>query len=176
MKKSLSVILILFLLFNSAGYVLLYFQLKYIFKNDSYSKIKENLKEEETTEIIISKDIYENGNDDFYFVEPNEFIYHGNMYDVSSVSIDGDKVKISCYKDDKETNLNELFAQYFTNSISDKTSKVNTLLNSIIFDAGLPISFNEPSSWREDESFYFIFVPIINNFLDIPTPPPKNFS
>lgn len=164
------------LILNSAGYVIVYFQLKSTFKKDARYKLESLLKKEDLTTIVLSKYDFENEDEDFYFVEPHEIKYFGKMYDVSRIEHSEDSVKIIALNDEKEDNLNDLFAQFFTRNLNDKYSKTASVIKLIITDAGLPIEFQSTSSWREDMCYNFIFVPILKNFYDVLTPPPKYFS
>ena len=173
MKKVITILLVLLFLMNEFSFIAIYIPLINLVHYIQKTNIEKGSDISDISLIVINKTDFEKGNRDFYFVDEYEIIYKGEMYDISSFTIEGDDVKLLCYKDDKETKLNLLLAQYFSNGISDLTSEDSSFLYSIIFEAELPISFKDTSSWREDEYFYFIFFPIINNFLDIPTPPPK---
>jgi len=162
------------LLFNSAGYIIIYFQLKSYFKKEAFSKLENYIKQEDLTTIILTKYEFENEDENFHFVEPHEIRYHGKMYDISRIEYDGDKVKIIALSDEIETNLHNLFAQFFTRCLNDKYSKTASVLHSLIGDAGLPNKFDGISPLSKDECIDFIFFSILNNFIDIPTPPPKN--
>lgn len=161
------------LIFNSAGYVLMYFQLKYFFKKESFRKISENLPDKDITKIILSSWEFENPNENFYYVEEHEIKYYGKMYDIVGTEKKDDSVIIYALSDENEDVLNDLFAVYFSKNLSDKYSKTASFLNHLIQDAGLPVEFNSTLTWREDKCSFFIFIPVYNTYIDIPTPPPK---
>jgi len=164
------------IILNSAGFVIVYFQLKNTFQKNAFI-ILENISEiEGLTTIVLPLDEFENEDEKFHFVESNEVEYFGKMYDIFRIDYSGDSVKIIALCDEKEDNLNELFEKFFTKNLNDKYSNTASIINLIISDAGLPVEFNGISSWREDVCYSFIFVPIFKNLLDIPTPPPKDFS
>ena len=173
MKKIVSILLVSMLIFNSAGYVLMYFQLKYFFKKESFRKITGNLPDSEVSRIALSLEEYNNQNENFYFVEPHEIKYFGKMFDITRIEMKADSVIIYALSDENEDALNDLFAMYFTKNLNDKYSKTASFLNHLIQDAGLPVEFNGTLSWREDMCNFFIFVPVLNTYIDIPTPPPK---
>jgi hypothetical protein len=164
------------LVFNSAGYVLTYFELKYFFKKEAFGRLDNYIPGDDLTVINISRQNYENNNEDFYFVDDNEIKFFGKLYDISKVEITGDSVEIVCLSDENESKLDEIFELFFYHNINDKFSKTasSNILKNLITDAGLPNEFTSGLSWREDKCFIFIFVPILNNFYDVPTPPPKN--
>ena len=176
LKKIFTLFVVALLILNSAGYVVVYFQLKSTFKKDARQKLENFFKKEDLTTIVLSKYEFENENENFHFVEPHEIKYYGKMYDVSKIEHSKDSVIITALSDEKEDNLNSLFAQLFSRNLNDKYSKTASILKLIITDAGLPIEFNGISSWREDICFTFIFVPLLEKFFDIPSPPPKYFS
>jgi hypothetical protein len=164
------------LLFNSAGYIIIYFQLKSYFKKEAFSKLENYIKQEELTTIILTKYEFENEDENFYFVEPNEIMFHGKMYDISRIEHDGNKVKIIALSDENETNLKDLFAQFFTRNLNDKYSKTASILHSLIGDAGLPFNYDGIFPLNSNLLNNKILYPILNIFIDIPYPPPKFIS
>lgn len=163
----------LILIFNSAGYIVVFYQMKKYFKNEAFQRLENYIKPEDLSTIVLSRYEFENENENFYFVEPHEIKYFGKMYDIARIEQYNDTVKIFALSDENEDNLHELFAQFFSRNINDKYSRTASIISLIISDAGLPIEFIGNTSWREGVCFSFIFVPIIKNYFDIPTPPPK---
>ena len=161
------------LVFNSAGYVLMYFQLRYFFKKEAFRKITNILPDSEVSKISLSLEEYNNQNENFYFVEEHEIKYYGKMFDITRIDITADSVHIYALSDENENVLNDLFSLYFSKNLNDKYSKTASFLNHLIQDAGLPLEFDGTLSWREDKCNFFIFVPTYNTYIDIPTPPPK---
>lgn len=176
LKKIFIILMVALLILNSAGYVIIYFQLKSTFKKDALLKLESLINKEDLTTIVLSRYEFENENEDFHFVEPHEIKYFGKMYDITRIEHSKDSVKIIALSDDKEDNLNSLFAQFFTRNLNDKYSKTVSLINLIITDAGLPVEFNGISSWREDVCYNFIFVPVLKTFFEVPTPPPRIYN
>lgn len=176
LKRVFSILLALILIFNSAGYIVVFYQMKKYFKKEAFQKLENYIKPEDLTTIVISKYDFENENENFYFIESKEIKYFGKMYDIARIEHTGDSVRIIALNDENEDNLHNLFAQFFTKNLNDKYSKTASIIKLIITDAGLPIIFDSNASWREDLCYNFIFVPILKNFFDVPTPPPKCFS
>lgn len=164
------------LLFNSAVYVIVYFQMKSYFKKEAFCKLENYIKQEELATIILTKYEFENEDGNFHFVEPHEIMYHGKMYDISRIEHNGDIVKITALSDENETNLRNLFAIFFTKSLNDKYSRTASVLNSLISDAGLPYKFESISPPSKGICIDFIYFQILSNYFDIPTPPPKNLT
>lgn len=173
MRLLISILLNFVILFNSAGYLVLYYQLKSHFKSDAKKQIESFIPLDKLTHITIPADVFENGNDDFYFVEPHEFIYFGKMYDICEYSYSGDKVSIFALRDDKENMLEELFAQFFSRTLNDEHSGVSSLINMIIKDAGLPSEFIVQTVCNTFLCCDIVNYTLLKNFFDVPTPPPK---
>lgn len=161
------------LLFNSAGYVIVYFQLKSFFKKQAFAKLENFVKQEDLTTIVLSKYEFENEDENFHFVEPHEIRYHGNMYDISRIEFEGETVKIIALSDENETNLKNLFAQFFTRCLNDKYSNTASAIQSLIIDAGMPVNFDGVSAIKQDIYFSNLYLPTLNTILDIPYPPPR---
>lgn len=161
------------LVFNSAGYVIIYFQLKSYFKKEAFRKLENYVKQEDLTTIILTRYEFENQDENFYFVEPHEIKYHGKMYDISRIEFEGNNVRIIALSDDNETNLNNLFALFFTRSLNDKYSKTASVIHNLIGDAGLPSKFDGISNLRKFLFKNEISYPLQNIIIDIPLPPPR---
>jgi hypothetical protein len=176
LKKILSILLVSLLIFNSAGYVLVYFQLKFSFQKEALSKLENFLEPSEMTVINISANEFRNGSDNFFRVNDKEINFYGKLYDISQVEYINDSVKIVALSDDNENKLNEFFEYTLNKNLNDKYSKTASIIKLLITEAGLPTEFTSTSSWREDMCYNFIFVPILENFFDVPSPPPKTIS
>ena len=172
----LSILLISLLMFNSAGYVLVFFQLKNSFKKEAFSKLENYLIPSDMTVINISKNEFFEGSEGFHWINDKEFSFYGKMYDISQVEFLNDSVKIVALSDDKENKLNDFFELALNKNLNDKFSKTASIIKLLITEAGLPTEFQSASSWREDMCYNFIFVPILENFFDVPSPPPKTIS
>ncbi|MCE1163995.1 MAG: hypothetical protein LWX07_01175 [Bacteroidetes bacterium] len=178
MKRSVSILLILMLVFNSAGYVLMYFQLKFFFKKEAFGKLENYVDSDELTVIKMTRQDYYDKAGNLQVTGDNEITYFGKFYDISSIKANGDSVEIVCLSDENESRLDEVFELFFSLNIMDKFSKgaSSNIIKSLITDANIPNEFNGGLSWREDKCFNFIFVPVLKIFYDVPTPPPKCYS
>ncbi|MFZ4589501.1 MAG: hypothetical protein ACOYN6_00760 [Ignavibacteria bacterium] len=176
MKKVLSILLVSLLIFNSAGYVLVFFQLKFSFQKEALSKLEDFLEPSEMTVINISKNEFTKGSENFYRINEHEINFYGKLYDISQVEFINDSVKIVALSDENENKLNDFFELALNKNLNDKFSKTASIIKLLITEAGLPTEFSSASSWREDMCYNFIFVPILKTFLEIPTPPPKSIS
>ena len=174
LKRLISILLAMTLIFNSAGYILVFYQLKKYFKKEAFSKLENYIDPKDLTTIVISKHQYDNEDENFYFVEPHEIKYFGKMYDIARTDFTEDSVVIHALNDENEDNLHELFAFFFTRNLNDKYSHTASIINKIINDAGLPTIITFNAFWRENVFFIFVLLNDLTGYKDLPDPPPKN--
>ncbi|MEI6889360.1 MAG: hypothetical protein ACOYM0_07300 [Bacteroidales bacterium] len=102
MKKILPVILLFAMLFNTAGYFIVYEFNRYLIRREFTSLIRHGCFDRDIT--VIS--IYNPGADPaFRRVEDSEIVYHGNLYDVAKEVHKGNTVVFYCIHDQKEQQL-----------------------------------------------------------------------
>lgn len=174
LKRLISILLVIMLIFNSAGYIIVFYQLKKYIKKEALSKLENYINPEDLTTIVISKHQFENEDDNFFFVEPHEIKYFGKMYDIARIEHTADSVRIHALSDENEDNLHELFAQFISRSLNDKYSKAASVINKIINDAGLPVNITFNAFWRENVFFIFVFLTDLSDYNDLIDPPPKS--
>lgn len=117
MRKYISAILIVVILFNVAGCYLLFIAKQYIIQKEIKQEIRKGLKDEDLSLIIVSN------NDDagMCWTEPNkEFKYKGEMYDVVKIKIINQKIYYYCINDVKEE---KLIAGFYKNHSSKKEER-----------------------------------------------------
>lgn len=173
LKRLISILLALTLIFNSAGYIVVFYQLKKYFKKEAFSKLENYINPNDLTTIVISKHQYENEDENFFFVEPHEIKYYGKMYDIARTEFTEDSVSFHALSDENEDNLHELFTFFFTRNLNDKYSHTASIINKIISDAGLPTAMTLNAFWRENVFFIFVFLLDLSGFENLPDPPPK---
>lgn len=173
MKRLISILLVMMLIFNSAGYVLVFYQLKKYFKKEAFSKLEKYINPADLTTIVVSKYQYENEDENFYFVEPHEIKYFGKMYDIARTEFTADSIRIYALNDENEDNLHELFAQFFSRTLNDKYSHFASVISHIILDSGLPVVFDDIARFKEHSYFNITLIHILKLYFDVPTPPPK---
>ena len=110
-KKLICYFLIFLLMINSAGYTLIYFQLRYLFREEALNKIENFLNENELTSIMISYDDTRNSDNGYTRINNEEFLYQGKLYDIVRVSYKQEGISILCYEDKLETKLEEHFKE-----------------------------------------------------------------
>ena len=165
-------------LYNSLGYLFLYFPASHLIKHFVHKAIKEKkIKPEDLSILAFKLSDLKNNKYDFIWKKPGkEFRFNGKMYDIEDKVVSGDSVYYTVYYDHKENILEELFSLQQSDNKKDRSqSSVQRVLL-----VGL---------YYEQLKYYFIDLPDINtsnlllnkneavfhNFIsDVPTPPPRN--
>jgi hypothetical protein len=153
---------------------MVYFQLKSSYQKEALIKLQRNINKEDLITIVLSS--YELENENYRFLEQNEIMYFGRMYDISRIEYSEDSVKITALSDEKEDKLNSLFDLFFAKNLNDIFTDTENINDVLISEAGLPIEITGIPSRENDVFCNFVFVPLINNFMKVPSPPPKYFS
>ncbi len=152
MKRLLSILIILLLLFNTIGFELLFSFVLVQCKEDASQTMK-ILGEKNKLQILkIEKD----ASADLIRVNDREIKYHGELFDVYKEENRGDAVLIYCYRDKKEQNvINEL--QEITkedNNNSSKKSAAKFVLNNLLKNYLNSGSLNIKRKIRFENLFY----------------------
>lgn len=173
LKRTISLVIIFLIIFNSFGYLLTYLQLKKFYKKVVLEKKLNTIPENELELIIISKADLEKT---ITFIEENEFIYNNKLYDVFKTKETEKEIYFWCLYDDQETKLD--FAFLKIQHSKDRGGKLlniiinlNNIITACIFSNNL---FNSPLPFSP-----FHFKQNVNNytsFQEIPSPPPKTNS
>ena len=165
-------------LYNSLGYLFLYFPASLLIKHFVHKSIKEKkIKHEDLSILAFKLSDLKNNKYDFIWKKPGkEFRFNGKMYDIEDKVVSGDSVYYTVYYDHKENILEELFSLQQTDNKKDKSQ--SSLQRDLL--VGL---------YYEQLKYYFIDLQDINtsnlllnkneavfhNFIsDVPTPPPRN--
>jgi hypothetical protein len=102
MKKVLAVFILLSVLFNSAGYYIMYELDRYLVRTEVNSLLEHGIFDNALSVFAI----YDPPSDpSFRRVDEHEIIYHNNLYDVAREVITGKTVKFYCLHDKKEEKL-----------------------------------------------------------------------
>jgi hypothetical protein len=170
-------ILVLFL-YNSLGYLVLYFPSSLLIKHLVHKSIKEKKINPEDLSILAFKiSDLENSKLDFIWKKPGkEFRFNGKMYDIEDKVIISDSVYYTVYYDHKENILEELFSLHQKDGEKDKSQNTiqRVLLTGLYFEQIKYFSF---SIYLFDKSN----LPLDNrgadyliHITDVPSPPPRN--
>ena len=169
MKKWLSILIAFLIFLNSAGYILLFWQLQQETKKEMFQKISGDIPDNELTCIIISKKNISAAE----FKEKDELEYKGSMYDVVKKGETDKYYHFYCVNDEKESLLITNFKQHFDGNKEKTNQNSSKLLISLIV----------PALIKNDETVKRIDIVLtLNNFfssnyrsiwLDKITPPPR---
>lgn len=102
MKKILPVVLLFAMLFNTAGYFIVYELNRFLVRREISYQISKGCFEKELTVLTVFNP---SADPAFRRTEEHEILYHGNMYDVSKEVHKGKTVVFYCFHDKKEQKL-----------------------------------------------------------------------
>jgi hypothetical protein len=173
LKKITSILLALFILYNSGVYLFLYIHTEKVIKQEIKDRISSGfLKENEYKLFIVSKS-YKSAENNFTFVGNDEILYEGQMYDIVKVEYSGDSIKYYCLNDEGETKLITAFFQ-LNKQINDREKSLlitvlSLILTQGILDNNFDINISKDFTIITPQNTYLIK----NINKDILDPPPK---
>jgi hypothetical protein len=175
-KLVFGAMLVLFL-YNSFGYLFVYFPTSLIIKHLVHKSIKEK-KIDPDDLIILSFSIQElkNNKYDFIWKKPGkEFRFNGKMYDIEDKIINGDSVHYTVYYDHKENLLEELFSLQQKDSKKDKAQNTlqRVVLAGLYYEQIKRYQFEITKSNNSNIPLNKNEAGFLNYISDIPTPPPR---
>jgi hypothetical protein len=177
MKKFLIILLSFLLLFNSFGYVIVYFEIRQSLQDDAFKKMKEYISDDELDIIILNKkdDLYNPG--ECLFLNENEIKYKGKLYDIYRKYKRGDYEILYCIKDEKETVVEKIFSSYIED-LNSKSSEKPAIRNILKNKISLGITSQQGSLITNHviEFIRFNKTGLIKNYKEVPTPPPKEIT
>lgn len=133
MKKTLSILLILLLVFNSCGFIFVYYQALFVIRQLASKEISNPYLRKDIQIITIKSDSHIAA-----FIEEKEFRMDHKMYDIVRTVRDNDLIHIYCYQDHKEEILNKVF----NNQVDEQSPVASGLKNlvKLLQLDGLPIA------------------------------------
>lgn len=173
-KKLITYSLVILIMFNSAGFIVTFFQLKLLFREIAFKNIENYIPEEKTSNFVFLKSEFEQGTQFLEILDEKEFRYHNKMYDIIDLKYFGENVYVKCLSDENEDNLDKAFSDFLNLQTNSKAN--NSILKSIknIINIGLPADCNIFTFETGNSiSFQLIKNSLSNLHLEIPTPPPK---
>lgn len=171
--KNLAILIISLLLFNSSGYILLYFSSLPLVKKIIIEALDNNEYDEKIFLLTLSKKDISEGKISFKWFDSREFRYNGKMYDIKKNISDEDSIKVYCYYDEKEHILESLFNFY-----SEKSSNANKNSNNNYFVFYLSLFLSKNFSLESElvllGELKTNYKNEFSNFIsDVLTPPPQ---
>jgi hypothetical protein len=174
MKKFLIILLSFLLLFNSFGYVIVYFEVRQSLQDDAFEKMKDYISEDELDIIVLYKKDFLSHTVDYLFLSESEIKYKGKLYDIYRKCEKGDIEILYCISDEKENVVEKMFSSCIDdlNSKSSEQPAVRNILNTKI---SIGITPPEGSLFTNHviEFIRFNKTGLIKNYKEVPTPPPK---
>ncbi|MGA2297658.1 MAG: hypothetical protein ABSG15_08945 [FCB group bacterium] len=173
MKRTLTAILIIIILYNSAGFILSFYSLQRAIKIDVRESIKQQipLSQLELIKIpikLLDKQIEKS--------DENEFKLNGKMYDVAKEIQKNDTIYFYCFNDKNEEKLFEKFSNDVSGNLGTEgifKTKMLKNLKIFSFDAINLITKPKPDIFYE-MAFNLYLSQRYNSFHpDINPPPPK---
>lgn len=173
MKRLISILLALFILYNSGVYLFLYIHTEKVVKQQAKERIRSGiLKDEEYRLFIVSK-LYRSEANDFTFIGDDEILYQGQMYDIVKIEDSGDSIKYYCLNDENESKLFANFSQ-LNKQVSDREKSLIITLLSLVLTQGLLESTLDINNPQEIIKIVPQNTHLIKNInADILDPPPK---
>ena len=177
LNKVVYALLAVLIIYSSFGYLLLYFPVRTLIKQSVFKSIeKKEIANEDLIILAFNIDDLKNQKYDLIWEKPDkEFRFNGQMYDIEDTRTASDTIYYTCYHDEKENLLEDLFSLHISNHKKDGTQ--NSTQRIILI--GLYSEVIEYSSLK----FYdknVINIPLLkkeasnlNPTEDIPTPPPR---
>ncbi len=179
MRRIISAILLLIIVYNFMGYYFVYLTMLSDVKQEMRSSLVSGKIDDEITVLKFDYSKGQVTDKDFELIEDDEFKYKGEMYDVKNTVIQNGFIYYYCINDTKEDELNSSLSQYIVNNLTanpDHQKKAIELLKKVL-DKYLPSEeqFCGNAIPPITKSFVIFSNSGISNFKPPLTPPPKLF-
>lgn len=161
-------------MYNSGGYIIVYFNLKEIVKEYAMYMISHSGKHNDLVRIKIPKSGI-NDKDVFRRIDSKEFLYNKKLYDIASETDKGDSIEYYCIEDKNEIILEELFVQQFSEDETQTKDHQGTkiILRHLITEAISGSVYNMPVAPEREQEYVTINISRLSVYSDIFTPPPQ---
>lgn len=175
MKRFLSIFLVLLIVFNTGGFLFVYFQIGNCFKQIAFNKIDNYIPLDNLELIRINVKSPEYSNKDiFERINEREFSYFGKMYDIYKEEISGDTLSLYCVSDEKEDVINYAIYTYINDKKNDNSnSALENIIKIFITIALAPAETNYNSINIFNNISFLYQISYQNILLDVPSPPPR---
>jgi hypothetical protein len=167
-------------IYNSFGYLFLIIPAKAIIKKIVHYSIEKDKFNSDELEVLAFNltDLNMNKYNFEWEEADKEFRFNGKMYDVKSSECRGDSIYYTCYYDEKESILDELFASHISRKKENEpnVSTVRIVLIAL-FSEEIKADFQNPrNNIPSIISFEFSKGKANKLIEDVPTPPPQLLS
>jgi len=176
--KIVALLISVLFVYNSLGYLFIYFPASHLIKHFVHKAIKEKkIKHEDLSILAFKLSDLKNNKYDFIWKKPGkEFRFNGKMYDIEHKVVSGDSVYYTVYYDHKENILEGLFSLQQTDNKKDKSQNTvqRVLLVGLYYEQikryfiDLQIMYTSNLLLNKNEAGFH------NYISDVPSPPPRN--
>ena len=173
MKKLLSILLILFLVINSCGYIIVFQQMQLEAKREIKDRILKGIGLQDAVHFCFNQAEYAGLN----FSEEDEFELNGKMYDIIKSDFKNGKYNIYCFNDEKEETIIKNL-QKDTDGHKAKTPSQNTLriISGIISTALVKSTYTIKRPIYLTNIIKYTQETFKSFCTKIPSPPPKYYT
>jgi hypothetical protein len=180
LKKLVSLLLLAMLLFNTGGYYVMFWALRYQADTELQQRLDSNdYPESEAFLIKIPVTLpYQMNWNDFEKLT-GEFEHNGEFYQLIKQKLENDTLKIVCIKNHKESQLVASMADFtkVSNDVPANTSSLKVFGNFLKeYNATIDIKIICGNGWSAALSFANPSFSIISLIVPIESPPPQSFS
>ena len=173
MRKILAILMIGILLAPVLGTLAVFHLYRYQIRKEVTEIIIRGMKEEWVDLAFLSSEI----NTKLKWKHSREFEFEGQMYDIVEQRIEGDTVIYTCYKDDKETRLNQQLDKSVARALGQDPVQKNRNERIANFFKNLyqPASVIWCPELFSNSTFNFELCPMnyLSFYISPPSPPPK---
>jgi hypothetical protein len=166
MKKILPIVVLVAMLFNSAGYYIVYEFDRYLIHREVASLLEHGCFNHELSSFSVFNPA---ADPSFRRVDSREIVYHGNLYDIVKEVPKGKIITFYCIHDNKEEALIDGMKSMHQNK------KAQNLLQHLVTIA-LPVTYSCPDPQETKKIVYSQFSMKFANHAEIPFSPPPEKS
>ena len=153
-------------MFNSAGYIFVYYQFKYIFKKIAKTSLEHG---------IVAKDVHIiTDSPDVEWIEDGEICYQKKMYDVILTKSEHNSKIFYCVVDELESKLEEKLAEKVSTSKNgDFAGSLKNIIKLLLPDFIVNSDCNNNVADLLTENTFTFTSISLNTFNEVSIPPPK---
>ncbi len=154
-------------MFNSAGYIFVYYQFKYIFKKIAKTSLEHG---------IVAKDVHIiTDSPDVEWIEDGEICYQKKMYDVILTKSEHNSKIFYCVVDELESKLEEKLAEKVsTSKTGDFAGSLKNIIKLLLPDYVLGSSYQTLNRVTISDNFHHYSSETITRIREVNIPPPKS--
>jgi hypothetical protein len=176
LKKCISILLIIFLLINTGGFIVIFYQAQYFARNQMFRSLREgDYAADEVVRFKLSSDHLNKNGDGFLWKDSHEFEYKGQMYDIIKMVEDNNQVIIYCLNDISEAKIKAAFNDELNDLANGKLNnpRYRTSLLNLISHA-LCLNLFQLHCPAERQKFTAeLRLNLLHYIKEIPFPPPR---